>query len=84
MNIQMTINLPDTTLAAVCQPQQDFAQAMRLAAAVKWYELQWIAQAKAAEIAGISRQEFLDALVYFQVSPFQVSVQELLEEAERD
>lgn len=84
MNIQITIDLPETAFSALRQPPLDFAREMRLAAAVKWYELQWVSQAKAAEIGGVSRQGFLDALARFQVSPFQTSVEELLEEASRE
>jgi hypothetical protein len=32
-----------------------------------------ISQSKAAELAGVSRQEFLEALNRFKVSPFQVT-----------
>jgi predicted HTH domain antitoxin len=54
---------------------------LRLAAAVKWYELGTISQSKAAELAGVSRQEFLEALYRFKVSPFQVTTEELAREA---
>jgi predicted HTH domain antitoxin len=84
MSIQISIDLPETAFSALRQPPLDFAREMRLAAAVKWYELQWVSQAKAAEIAGISRQAFLEALARFKVSPFQVSAEELLEEVSRD
>lgn len=53
---------------------------MRLAAAVKWYELGQISQERAAEIAGLSRAEFISALNRFQVSPFQYTEAELREE----
>ena len=46
---------------------------MRLAATVKWYEMGKISQSKASELNGLSRQEFLDALYRFDVSPFQVT-----------
>ena len=35
---------------------------MRVAAAVKWYELGKVSQGKAAEIAGLSRSAFITAL----------------------
>ena len=58
---------------------------MRLAAAVKWYEMGTLSQSKAAEIAGLSRAEFIDALNRFRVSPFQYdSVEELVGEATTD
>ncbi|VAW31149.1 hypothetical protein MNBD_CHLOROFLEXI01-3603 [hydrothermal vent metagenome] len=55
---------------------------MRLAAAVKWYEVEHISQAKAAEIAGVSRAEFLAALTRYDVTPFQYqSADDLINEA---
>jgi predicted HTH domain antitoxin len=53
---------------------------MRLAAAVKWYEMRLVSQAKAAEIAGVSRAEFLAALARFGVSPFQYEAEEIVQE----
>ena len=79
-----TIKLPETLFSALRRSPDEFVQEMRLAAAVKWYELQRVSQAKAAEIAGISRYAFLEALSQFNVSPFQVTPEELLEEIARD
>ena len=45
-----------------------------------WYELGTIFQSKAAELAGVSRQEFIEALNRFKVSPFQVTPEELAKE----
>lgn len=53
---------------------------MRLAAAVKRYEMGILSQSKAAEVAGISRSEFLSALARFGVSPFQYSAEEIVAE----
>ena len=53
---------------------------MRLAAAVKWYETERISQAKAAEIAGVTRAGFLDALARFRVSVLQYTREELVAE----
>ncbi len=39
-----------------------------------------LSQSKAAELTGLSRQEFLDALYRFNVSPYQVTPDELREE----
>ncbi len=58
----------------------EFVGEVRLAAAEKWYELGTISQSKAAELAGVSRQEFLEALNRFKVSPFQVTPEELARE----
>jgi predicted HTH domain antitoxin len=56
---------------------------LRLAAAIKWYELGEVSQSRAAEIAGVSRQEFLAALGRYRVSPFQYTPEEVIEEAGR-
>jgi predicted HTH domain antitoxin len=53
---------------------------MRIAAAVKWYEMTTISQEKAAEIAGLSQVDFMEALGRFRVSPFQYGAQEVLTE----
>jgi predicted HTH domain antitoxin len=81
--IQMTIDIPEEALTALRRAPEEFAQEMRLAAAVKWYELKLLSQERAAGVAGLSRAEFLDALGRFHVSPFQYSAEEMIEEAER-
>jgi len=50
---------------------------------VKWYEMGTVSQSKAAEIAGVSRHEFLDGLARFNVSPFQETPEDLAEELRR-
>jgi len=58
----------------------ELTEEMRVAAAAKWYELGKISQEKAAEIAGLNREEFMLTLSRLQVSPFQYTVQEIEEE----
>lgn len=60
---------------------EEFSSEIRLAAAVKWYEMGMVSQEKAAEIAGICREDFLLKLARFRVSPFQYSVEEVLRES---
>jgi predicted HTH domain antitoxin len=78
--VQVSIDLPRGVLSALKQDPTGFVQEMRLAAAVKWYEMERVSQAKAAEIAGLSRAEFLSALAEFDVSPFQYQVDEVIQE----
>jgi len=80
---RMVLEMPEEVLAALRKEPKDFAQELRLAAAVKWYELKIMSQERAARVAGLSRAEFLDALGRFSVSPFQYGADEIMEEAER-
>lgn len=54
--VQMTIEMPEEALGALRKGPQDFARELRLAAAVKWYELKLVSQERAAGIAGLSRK----------------------------
>jgi predicted HTH domain antitoxin len=81
--IHLTIEMPEGALAALRQDPATFTRELRLAAAVKWYEMRRISQGKAAEIAGLSRSEFIAALGQFGVTPFQYDADEIIEDAER-
>ncbi|UCH97610.1 MAG: UPF0175 family protein [Candidatus Aminicenantes bacterium] len=82
MSVHINVELPEGVFSATRSTPELFVKEMRLAAAVKWYEMEKISQAKAAEIAGITRHEFLKALDDFGISPFQVTRDELLKEIE--
>ena len=55
---------------------------MRIAAAIQWYQQELISQGKAAEIAGLTRADFLEALFRAKVPACQITVEELKEELE--
>jgi len=80
MSTQITIDLPDGAFSALRQDKREFVSELRLAAAAKWYEVGKLSQAKAAELAGLSRADFISALARFGVSPFQVNPGELARE----
>ena len=76
----LTMEMPETVFSALHADPKEFTRQMRIAAAIKWYELGRISQNKGAEIAGLSRSEFIDALCEASVSPLQISSEQLREE----
>jgi predicted HTH domain antitoxin len=78
--VNVSLDLPRGVFSALRQAPTQFVAEMRLAAAAKWYEMGRLSQAKAAEVAGLSRAEFLLALSQFGVSPFQYSGDEIVAE----
>ncbi|MCI0391339.1 MAG: UPF0175 family protein [Acidobacteria bacterium] len=79
----INVELPESVFSALRRAPQEFVKEMRIAAAVKWYELGELSQGKAAEVAGLTRAEFIDALARFRVSPFQYTAEELAEDLAR-
>ena len=79
--VVLSFEINRESLSALRKDPEHFLPEMRLAAAVKWYELGMLSQSKASEIAGISRSEFLASLSRFQVSPFQYGANEITREA---
>lgn len=82
MNVTITLEVPESALSLFRDGPGMLGREMRLAAAVKWYEMGRLSQSKAADLAQMSRQDFLRALAEFGVSPFQTTVEELAAEAE--
>ncbi len=78
----ITIEIPDDTALPFADTDEQFARALRLAAAIYWYDRGMVSQGKGAEIAGLSRADFLDALFRAKVPACQVTVDELKEELE--
>lgn len=78
--IQLTLEMPESAFALLHRAPQELAQEMRIAAVVKWYELGHFSQGRAAEMAGLTRAGFMNALSRYQVSPFQYTAEEIAEE----
>ena len=75
---RVEIQLPDEIFAALELGSAELAAEFRVAAAAKWYEVGRVSQGTAAQIAGVSRGEFLTILSRLHVSPMQESTEEAL------
>jgi predicted HTH domain antitoxin len=80
----ITVEVPDDAFSALRRSPREFAQDMRIAAAIQWYHQRLISQAKAAAIAGLGRRDFLMALHHARVEASQVDIEEMKEDVERD
>lgn len=71
------IEIPEETLISLKTDVESFAHDLKLLAAVKLFELGKLSSGRAAQLAGMTRVEFLLALRRFRVSPFQTTPEEL-------
>ena len=79
----ITIEIPDGTALPFADSDEQLAREFRLAAAIFWYDRGMISQGKGAEIAGLTRVEFIDALGRANVSAIQTTPAELKAENDR-
>ncbi|MEK7329020.1 MAG: UPF0175 family protein [Chloroflexota bacterium] len=74
---QIVIQVPEKVLLAEKTDEVSFARELRMLAAVKLYELGRLSSGRAAELAGLSRVEFLLSLGRYKVFPLQVELSDL-------
>ncbi len=74
---QITLEIPEKVLLAEKTDEVSFARELRVLAAVKLYELGRLSSGRAAELAAMSRVEFLLALGRYKVFPFQAELSDL-------
>src|SRR5437899_3015217 len=67
---QLIVQYPDDLAQAVQLTPSELAAQVRLMAALKMFELGKLSSGRAAELAGLSRVEFLEACSSYGVSPF--------------
>ena len=73
----VTVDLPPEVLSSLRRSPEDFVRDMRVAAAVHWYSRGKVSQGRAAELAGMTRADFIDELARQKVDVVQVSIGEL-------
>ena len=74
---QIIINVPTKVLLAEKATEADFAREMRVLTAIKLYELGRLSSGRAADLAGMSRVEFLFTLEKYRVFPFESELDDL-------
>ncbi len=74
---QIVIQVPEKVLLAEKTDEVSFARELRMLAAVKLYELGRLSSGRAAELAGLSRVEFLLSLGRYKVFPLQAELSDL-------
>jgi predicted HTH domain antitoxin len=74
---QITLDIPEKLLIAEKTDEASFARELRMLAAVKLFELGRLSSGRAAELADMSRVEFLSSLSRYKVFPFQAELEDL-------
>ena len=72
--------MPDEEFSAIRRSPAEFADEMRLAAAIHWYSRGLISQERAAAIAALDRTDFILALARESVDAFAVDLESIRRE----
>ncbi len=74
---QVVIEVPENVLRAINADESNFGRELRTLAAVKLYELGRLSSGRAAELACMSRVEFLLGLERYKVFPLAAELNDL-------
>jgi predicted HTH domain antitoxin len=75
---QVTFSIPDEISIALNATPEVLASRIRLAAAVKLYEIGQLSSGAAAQLAGVPKPYFLSCLADYGVNTFDLSEEELI------
>ena len=73
----ISLEIPEEILISLKETPESLSREISILAAVKLFELGKLSSGRAAQLAGMSRVEFLMALGHYQVSPFSLTSQQL-------
>ncbi len=76
----VSFEIPDEYLCTFEQTPEEFARAVRLAAAMFWYEREELSMGRGAEVAGIPYADFMMALAEAKIQNVAVDLDELRRE----
>ena len=79
----MTMSFPETVFSSTRWSPDEFVREMRIEAASKGYSQKRISQERAADIAGLTRSEFIDALALRRIPVVQAEFDEIMDEVRR-
>ncbi|MEZ4301617.1 MAG: UPF0175 family protein [Polyangiaceae bacterium] len=74
---QIVLDVPEQVLLAEKMDEVQFGRELRKLAALKLYELGRLSSGRAAQLAGMSRVEFLLALGHYKVFPLEAELRDL-------
>jgi predicted HTH domain antitoxin len=77
----MMLDIPQDSLVALKVSRADFGMALRMAAAMKYYEIGQLSSGAAARLAGVPRVVFLTRLADYGVDTFRLTEEQLQREA---
>ena len=79
----MTLTFPETVFSSIRLSPEEFIREMRIDAASQRVAQQRVSHERAADIAGVTRAEFIDSLAQRGISLMQADYDEIMDEANR-
>lgn len=79
---KIVLEIPDEVLISLKETPSEISRDIRMLAAVKFYQMGKLSSGRAAQLAGIPRVSFLQALAQYGVPIFELTPEELRQDVE--